>query len=250
MGMRTRLFLWVILAGLWGDAFSQTPPGPDLESILSRYIEANGGREAIDAILSLRLAGKVFEDGQVLDLVVVKKRPNLKLLILRREGSRITLGYDGESTWRMLETGGRRQVSRVPSADAEDFESDVRFDGPLVDPLENGYEVTMQGIEFVDRLECFRLRLAKPGRPTMDLFVETRQLRELKAILWDGDPDEGKVLSTTRYSDHRRVGRIWVAHEVLRSAGSGVESRLVVDSVSLNVGMVDTLFSMPPVEEF
>ena len=79
---------------------------PTLESILERYVEALGGKEAIDKIRTRLLTGKLTHDfpGQnppitVLPAEVISAGPDKWHLILKTSKGPQQMGFDGEHGW-------------------------------------------------------------------------------------------------------------------------------------------------------
>ena len=49
---------------------------PTLNGILQKHLEAMGGLRNWSQVESIRLSGTIERDGQTVDIVIIKKRPN------------------------------------------------------------------------------------------------------------------------------------------------------------------------------
>jgi predicted O-methyltransferase YrrM/outer membrane lipoprotein-sorting protein len=89
-----------------GSAAAELESLPTLESILKKYVEALGGKEAVGNIRSRRLAGELTHDypGQeppkvVLPAEVIAAGPGKWRLVLKTSGGIQQMGFDGAQGW-------------------------------------------------------------------------------------------------------------------------------------------------------
>ncbi len=90
-------------SGLSGAGFESLP---SIESVLSKYVDALGGKEAIKRIRTRRLGGELTHDfpsenpsKTVLPAEVIAAAPDKWRLILKTSGGVQQMGFDGERGW-------------------------------------------------------------------------------------------------------------------------------------------------------
>jgi len=105
-----------------------------LDYILERYAEANGGRAALEQIISVRLRGYVeLPDGSRQNLTVLKKKPNLVRMHLDTGMVRIVQAYNGRYAWFSREAGRNIYHDRMRGPLAADFVRDAPLESVLMD---------------------------------------------------------------------------------------------------------------------
>lgn len=96
---------------LWqppNQAAKQETPLPDVEQILERYVQAVGGRQAIERVKSRVWKGsRVGADGVLVPEEVYAKAPNKLLTVTSYPNQVFRTGYDGARGWARSNEGGR-----------------------------------------------------------------------------------------------------------------------------------------------
>ena len=73
-------YVYILFAGVLiaRATLAQSPPPPTLETLVAKNVEAKGGADAIKALQSLRLSGKMLvNEGQIeFTYTQIKKRPD------------------------------------------------------------------------------------------------------------------------------------------------------------------------------
>jgi hypothetical protein len=135
--------LWVTLPGRWAGraqpvAWAAKPAGhpppavaleedaPDLEEILERYVDAAGGRDAIAAIGTRLIRGRIVTDLPTWDppvyeidtLTVYSEAPDRYLVVHRTAKGRTLEGSDGTAAWKRDVDGEISSLDGVGGGDA------------------------------------------------------------------------------------------------------------------------------------
>jgi hypothetical protein len=95
-------------------------PTPKLDSIMRQHIEAMGGLTNWNRVESIRLAGTVEREGQTVDIVIVKKRPDkiratVTIPIPERDGEYLQLirAHDGRNAWTAMRLAGALETHKT-----------------------------------------------------------------------------------------------------------------------------------------
>src|SRR5262252_8753190 len=130
--------LLISLGGRRGDASAL-----DLDEIISRHVEACGGKTNLAALHSLRLDGKIsFGDGDFrIDLgwSALFKRPGMLREDASLQGLTGISAYDGKEGWQVQPFQGRKEPERSSADDSKSLAQKADFEGPLVEWEEKGF---------------------------------------------------------------------------------------------------------------
>lgn len=240
----------VVLFLFFAQLQAQTTPPRLLttaEEVLQAYLDANGGKELVDNIRSVRLTGKITEDGATYDIVLVKKRPNLRKLIMLYQGSRITLAYDGQTAWREVVGRGGRLLAILEGEEKRTFVEDSSFDGPLVDWQQKGNTIKLVRTEEMGRTDAYVIEITEPGGKQSEVWIEAQTMQEIKTRTFRSKPDGGVSKIETLMSDYRKFDGIWMALTVERFVDDKSVSLMKISDLNTNFGVFNDYFA-PPAE--
>lgn len=221
---------------------------PTVEEIRKNYIQINGGREAIEAVNSLRVVGTAREGEQRYDFTLLKKRPNLYRLIIRHEGFRIHMGYDGDDAWRLVVGQGVRDVSPITGSQASRMAVEADFESVLVAPEQTGAELAVVGEEKVEGRNCYIIAVTRPDLEEMRIYLDKERYREIRVDRTHVTPGGERIESRSYFRAYRQIKDLWVAHHIETWTNGELSSVMEVDKVDFNVGAVESYFRMPEIE--
>ena len=207
---------------------------PTVDQILDRYIEAVGGREAIEELETRVCKLEATHDLswgdpkiQVISMEAYAKDPHLVLWKeLKPSGIRME-GYDGKDFWHS--EGEETVVNENPISLKHRFIYDPR--GPL--NIEYYFpNLSVQSIETVGDRKCYMLQPRDLTRTHFALYfdVETGILTHI-GYYWNVE-------------DHREVDGVKVPFKITMSRKGG-SSTYLFESIEHNITLEDKLFSVP-----
>ena len=118
---------------------------PTVDELVAKNIEAKGGAEALHALQSLRLKGKMLVNQGRLSSAMSrsKKRPGQVRTEATLQGMTLVQAYDGKEGWKISPFHGRKDPEKMSADDAKSLMEDAEIDGPLVDWKAKGSTVTI-----------------------------------------------------------------------------------------------------------
>ena len=216
---------------------------PDADTLIERYVEAIGGRDAHMAPASVRFTG-------TLSIPAMRLSGSFELLQIPDVGSRMSsalpavgefmVGFDGEVGWSMdMLTGPQLMEGEELEHMAERALAAASFrDRSLVPERET------VGILELSEGQCYRVRLLwRSGRETFDCYH-----RESGLLLRSEDvqvTEIGKIPSVTDYSDYREFHGMTLPARLVQST-MGIEQVLEIENVTVDDADVDAL--TPPAQ--
>jgi hypothetical protein len=227
------------------------PPGAaswNAEALVAKNLEARGGAEALGAIHSLRLTGKMLVGGgQKIDWVETLNRPDQIREDLTIGGMTQTWAWDGKESWTINPFQGRREPERVPAEDAKGLVEDAPIGGALQYAKEQGWPIRYLGTDDIEGTLAHELEVQRPGGDVMlvwldpDYFLQIRTLsrRTEHGVLVEAQEDFG---------DYEKVGSVWFPFLIEmgpKGGSSDDRTKAQVEKAEANVAVDAALFAFP-----
>ncbi|MDQ6861187.1 MAG: hypothetical protein M3032_08540 [Verrucomicrobiota bacterium] len=134
-----------------------------VEQVVAKNIEAKGGQEALNALQSLKLTGKmIVNEGQLqLGYSETRKKPNAVRTEVSLQGMTAVSAFDGNEGWKISPFQGRKDPEKMSADDTKGLVEDAEVDGPLVNWKEKGSTVEYLGTEEVDGTQAHKLKVTR-----------------------------------------------------------------------------------------
>lgn len=216
----------------------------DLERVLDRLEQINGGEEAIEGVRNVRMQGRLETAEGTHEFTLLKKRPNKFRLLLRLEDGTVDTIFNGERGWRRLKTGDREAAQELTPEELENLKPEVDFDGPLLGPPTEGMERSFLGVERIDRVD-YLVVATELGDVQTRHYIDARNFREQKMERYLREDGEWKLEVTGTYHDYEKVGPLWLARRIERIRESGPNESLHLEKIELNTALLDRVFELP-----
>jgi predicted Zn-dependent peptidase len=206
------------------------------EAIIDNYVQALGGKQAIEKIADYTLQADVNAMGQTLNMSQLFKAPNKTSFEIQMSGMTVMkMAFDG-TTLRMGGMNGSQEMTEGPMFDAIADEAGI---APELDYIKNGYTLSVNGIEEVNGQKAYVLTDVKGERKQVGYYDVQTGLK-IKTVSTLPTP-EGDQQSIAEYSDYRPVDGVQFPFRVKQTmAGMTMES--TVTSIKTNTEVSDDLF--------
>lgn len=221
----------------------------DLAAILERHRAARGG--SAGDVQSLRASGTVVLLGFEVPMRMAFVRPDSFRIDIDLQGLSMVLAYDGETAWNVSPMQGVVDPTPLPEemGGAVSILSDFLW-GLLGDVEARGLEVTLAGVEKVERDETYRLDVApsegdaQPDGMARTLHLGGEDFLE-RLIAFDGSflGSTGRVEVTL--ADYRDVGGLQIPGKIRIAVDGAVAAELRVGDAEANVDVDAASFTMP-----
>ena len=217
--------------------------------IIERNVAARGGLKAWRAVNTLTMSGKLEAGGKKnteLPFTMQMKRPHMSRLEIRFQDQTAVQAYDGTQGWKVRPFLGRDEVESFTATEAKAASAWEELDGPLVDYVNKGTKVTLQGTESVEGHKAYKLKLTMKDGDVRHLWVDAASFLELKI---DGQPRkmDGKLRHVAvYYRDYKTEHGLTVPH-VFETVVEGVKQphKMHIERMTVNQPMDDALFAKP-----
>ena len=247
--MRLRfVILLVSTALIAAKGFAQDKNQPTVDELVSKNIEAKGGADALHALQSLRLSGKLLvNEGQIeLAYLQTKERPGELRTEATLQGMTQVEAYDGKEGWKISPFQGRKDPEKMSADDLKPLMEDAEIDGPLVDWKAKGSTVDYLGTEEVDGTLAHKLKVVRKNGDVSFVYLDPDHLLEIRVLT--GRVKHGAYEEVeTDLGDYEKTAGVFVPTSIESGRkGDPDKQKIIIDKVEANVPVDEAIFHFPP----
>lgn len=215
---------------------------PSADSVLNHFIEATGGRAALEKRHNQVEHGTVEISAMGIKgtLTIYEAEPNKNRSIIDLGGiGKIESGSNGDVAWENNPLQGPRIKQGVERADSL---RDATFNAPLLaQKLYSKIETT--GTETVNGHDCYRVVLTpKEGNPTTEYYDKKSGF--LIKVSATRSTSVGDVTAETTFDDYRKEGDVISPHKLTQHAAQA-DIQITVERTEANVELPKDIFELP-----
>jgi len=242
------VILLVSTALIAAKGFAQDKNQPTVDELVSKNIEAKGGADALHALQSLRLSGKLLvNEGQIeLAYLQTKERPGELRTEATLQGMTQVEAYDGKEGWKISPFQGRKDPEKMSADDLKPLMEDAEIDGPLVDWKAKGSTVDYLGTEEVDGTLAHKLKVVRKNGDVSFVYLDPDHFLEIRVLT--GRVKHGAYEEVeTDLGDYEKTAGVFVPTSIESGRkGDPDKQKIIIDKVEANVPVDDAIFHFPP----
>lgn len=247
--MRLRfVILLVSTALIAAKGFAQDKNQPTVDELVSKNIEAKGGTDALHALQSLRLSGKLLvNEGQIeLAYLQTKERPGELRTEATLQGMTQVEAYDGKEGWKISPFQGRKDPEKMSADDLKPLMEDAEIDGPLVDWKAKGSTIDYLGTEEVDGTLAHKLKVVRKNGDVSFVYLDPDHFLEIRVLT--GRVKHGAYEEVeTDLGDYEKTAGVFVPTSIESGRkGDPDKQKILIDKVEANVPVDEATFHFPP----
>ena len=247
-GAAKRIFLCLMVmlalkrAGAW--AGSPAPESmPTVEQVLDKYVQALGGKSAIEKMSTLVTKGSVDvpSTGESGSMETYRKAPNKEMqMISTPSNGPSQRGFDGTAGWNWDPDSGPSDMSpadlmgmKLESA----FYRDIR--------LKELYpKMSVKGKEKVGNREAYVIEAPREDGSSEKMYFDTQSGLLVQSEVPMEVPDEGKTIVNSQYEDYREVDGVKIPFTI-RQTSAYFDYVIKLNEVKFNQPIDDAKFKKP-----
>src|SRR5437016_5073827 len=246
--MHLRLIICFVSAALTVPVgFAQNESQATVDQLVSKNIEAKGGADALNALQSLRLSGKILiQQGQIqLAYLQTKKRPGEVRTEGAIQGMTQIEAYDGKEGWRVSPFFGRRDPERMSADDLKSLQEEAEIDGPLVDWKAKGSTVEYLGTEEVDGTLAHKLKVVRKNGDVSFVYLDPDAFLEIRRTTQRVEKG-AQVEVETDVGDYEKNAGVFLPFSIESGRKGGPDKqKIVIDKAEPNITVDDMNFKFP-----
>ncbi|GHC01279.1 hypothetical protein GCM10007047_17160 [Cerasicoccus arenae] len=218
-------------------------PPTSLAQLLERYAAVQGGPEKIKEIQSLRLSGKLLQEGKEYEFSQVKRVPNRSRITIGSEEQTLSTYTNGSEVWRIYQD--YPAVFRVSGDEAETAKRSAIILSPLWTERDRKDVLTLLPDEPLDGVMHHRVELAYPGETPTIFWINPETYLESQTVTQRSTGEE----VVTKFSDNRKVSWLMIPYVVEVFVDGKKNTEITLDKADLNIGLFDSYFDPPEMTE-
>ena len=247
MHLRLTVVLAIGVASFSVAAVTQDQKPPSLDELVAKNIEAKGGAEALRALQSLKLTGKlIVNEGQLqIDHTEIKKRPGEVRTESTLQGMTAVHAYDGKEGWRISPFQGRKDPEKMSADDAKPLIEDAEIDGPLVDWKTKGSALEYLGREDVDGTSAYKIKVVRKNGDVNFVYLDPDHFLEIR-ILTQRIRHGAQEETEEDIGDYEKIGGVFIPFSIEEGRkGDPDKQKTVIEKAEANVAVDDAIFKFP-----
>jgi len=231
-----------VVVGVLMCALTGTTAGAQtVDEIVTRNLDALGGRAALDRVQSIRQSSRLVLPGSEATVVVYSKRPDRVRQELRLAGQTAVQAFDGSVAWTINRLMGVTSPTPLSEAEARALRQQSAFEGVLAGAHSRGDRVELVGRATVGGRQAYQLRItAADHQQQMQCFVDADTYLEVRTVY---DTSAGRF--EQELSRYQPVEGIKIPFSIKTSFNGRPAGEIVVTSVEVNVPVDEAMFAMP-----
>jgi len=246
--MHSRLLL-VLLAGLIPPVIhAQNPaPGPTVDELVAKNLEAKGGQAALDAINTIRFEGRLLVNQGQLELkyTETKKRPGKVRTDAVLQGMNLIQAYDGSNGWKIFPIYGRKDPEKMSADESKSLVEEAEIGGPLEHWKEQGKTISYLGTEDVEGTPAHKLKVVRKNGDISFVYLDPDYFLEIRVL--DQRMEQGAQVGVEiDLGDYEKVNGVYFPFSIeAGSKGSTDKQKTIFDKAEANVPVDDAIFQFP-----
>ena len=226
---------------------AQNKPQLTVDELIAKNVAAKGGADALRALQSVRLTGKLLvNEGQIqLAYIETKKRPGAIRDEVTLQGMTAIQAYDGAQGWKVSPFQGRKDPEKMSADDTKSLIEEADIDGPLVDWKAKGNTVEYLGTEDVEGTLAHKLKVVRKNGDVTFVYLDPDAFLEIRKI--SQRVEQGAhVEIETDVGDYEKVAGVFLPFAVESGPkGAPDKQKIVIEKAEPNIAVDDTIFKFP-----
>ncbi|MBE0572627.1 MAG: hypothetical protein IH618_13875 [Ignavibacteriaceae bacterium] len=208
------------------------------QGVINKYIYAIGGIDKFKSVMDRTTVMTGTAMSQPIEIVVMQKYPDKLFQELRAGEVKQLLYYSNGNGMMIIGT----EKTEIEKKELERLMMDATMQ-LLISPDSFGVKTEYLGIEKVDSIDCYAIKLTLPSGIRWFQYYSMQndlKFKETKEI----QTKQGLFEQETYFSDYREVSSLKFPFTIKQYFGLQ-EIELTVTSIEINTGLDDSIFELP-----
>lgn len=217
--------------------FAQFAQAQTVDDVISKHIEAMGGKEKLLSLTTVKLSGSFNVQGTDVSIIITRKHlvgSRADISVMGTENYQIVTADKGSV---FMPIQGQSTPQDMPDDQLKMGQTLLDVQGPFLNYKEKGNSVTLAGKETVDGTECYKLNVTFKNGNKTDYYISTKDNRVYKTstkLTINGEETDVETV----YSNYKQnAGGYWFPYTTTSSRGE-----TNYDSIESNIAVDDSIF--------
>jgi len=239
--MKYHKTILILTALLVSGAFASAQTA---DEIITRYIQAVGGREFLTGITSLYTENKI----EIMGNETIQKTTLLNGKGYKAEmdimGSPLVTCYTDKGGWTINPYTGGTEATEMPESQYNAGKDEIYICSPFLNYVEKGYKAELMGNEVVGSVDAVKVKLTAPDNTSSTFFFDPATWYILKNIQQE-EMQGQTVENTIIFSDYRTADGYTLPYNIKINIGGMFDMTSTVIKVEINKPVDPAIFVKP-----
>lgn len=219
--------------------------GQTAKEILGKWIDAQGGAKALEAVKDTTITGSVqlVSMGVNGTVTMYQKEPNMMRLDIEVMGMVITQAFDGEKAWMIDPQTGA--ATEMPENASQEFKRQALGNAALLNPEKYGIKYDFKGKEKLEDKEYLVLEQTTEDGHKTTIYLDPQTYLTYKTKGTALGQAGVEVMAETITTDYKKVDGLLIAHSMTEYQDGQEFMRMTMTKVVFNSNLEDSFFKMP-----
>jgi hypothetical protein len=214
---------------------------PSADDLIAKYVQALGGKDAIDKISSRVITGKMTTMGRSFPIDIFAKAPDKRISIAHMDAGEIITAYNGPMGGWLGNPGRPARPMSAAENEGARLDADLHF----ATDLKNTFaKFTVRPAEKVGDRDAWLVLGMREDLPPVRLYFDKESGLLIRLVRYVQTP-LGRNPVQIDFADYRDAAGVKVAYRWTIARPSG-RFTIQADKVQENVPVDDAKFAMPP----
>jgi hypothetical protein len=216
-------------------------------AVLERHFGVLGGIEKIASVSSLRFNGQVtFGDGNVQDVVVVKKGGDRMRTSVRSRVSQTTWVVGPDDNWRAVWINGQlREVRDLTALEIREANRYIYVVSELYLAQQNGWDLRYLGVKDFNYKMAHVFQVKLGPRHTVEYYIEPKTFIDIGRVDRVFADDGTLTVNRRLHSEHFDANGTLLPGKVETYVDNQLVQTFVLEGAQFNTGVLDSAFARP-----
>jgi len=217
------------------------------DAVLVEYFQTIG-QEKLLKTNTYVTKGKILQAQFEIPFTAYNKKPMSYRLEAEFQGMKIITAFDGLSGWSINPMMGSTEPQPMTDEQIEKTKLQADYEGIYYNYAEKGYKVEFVDKDFLDDIEVYILKLTTPTGDIITSYFDTENNVLLKSSS-NMTMQDVETEFEMYFSNYKFVDEILVPFAIETKVNGETMMNMVIDEVTYNVEIPDSMFEMPEVTE-
>jgi hypothetical protein len=230
----------LVLTGLVAVISIATAEAQTVDEIISKYLDAIGGKEKLLALTTITMDAKMSVQGTDIPI---------KITQVHNKGQRIDINFNGMANyiiqtptegWTYMPVQGQTKPEASPETLIKETADGLDVQSPLLNYKAKGHDVVLVGKEDVEGTECFKLKLKMKGGLEQTIFIDPTTYYIIKIISKTKATGQEQEQTQT-FSNYKKLDSGYVFPFSMTGFGPG---EMTVTKIQVNTPVDEKIFKI------